>query len=212
MVVASSVETGPSRLGPSTMAGRQPGKAGPSGSVSGALTMKYAAIRVTVTTNSIGLRCRPCSRSPGWRSVPSRHSSSGCRRPRSPVRRYGDTTAGDGGARARHDRRHGAPDPAHRRPARWRGIARTRGWVLLRPLFTPVAAGYALGALFFVSVGTATRPLDVTIGVIVLSMVAIQVVRSVRRTAAAEPTVSATAVYGTRVVSRRSCRTPPVRS
>ena len=70
-------------------------------------------------------------------------------------------------------------------------------WDLLRPLFTPVAVGFALGALFFISVGTATRPLDVTIGVIVLTMVAIQVIRSVRRTAAAEPTVGATAVYGT---------------
>jgi uncharacterized protein len=70
-------------------------------------------------------------------------------------------------------------------------------WDLLRPLFTPVAVGFVLGASFFIAVGTATRPVDVTIGVIVLSMVAIQVVRSVRRTAAAEPTVGSTAVYGT---------------
>jgi uncharacterized membrane protein YfcA len=70
-------------------------------------------------------------------------------------------------------------------------------WDLLRPLFAPVAVGFAIGAWFFVAIGTATRPLDVTIGVIVLAMVAIQVVRSVRRTAAAEASVGATAVYGT---------------
>ncbi len=31
-------------------------------------------------------------------------------------------------------------------------------WDLLRPLFAPVAAGFAIGALFFVSVGTAHAP------------------------------------------------------
>jgi uncharacterized protein len=69
-------------------------------------------------------------------------------------------------------------------------------WDLLRPLVAPVAVGFAIGAWFFVAVGTATRPLDVTIGVIVLVMVAIQVYRSVRRAAAAEPTVVAAAGYG----------------
>ncbi len=70
-------------------------------------------------------------------------------------------------------------------------------WDLLRPLVAPVAIGFGLGAWFFVSVGSATRPLDVTIGVIDLVMVAIQVFRSARRTAAADPTVAAAAAYGT---------------
>ena len=86
-------------------------------------------------------------------------------------------------------------------------------WDLLRPLFTPVVVGFALGACFFISVGTATRPLDVTIGVIVLSMVVIQVVRSVRRTAARGADGRAPRpCTERRAVSRRSCRTPPVRS
>lgn len=70
-------------------------------------------------------------------------------------------------------------------------------WDLLRPLAAPVAVGFGLGAWFFVGVGSATRPLDVTIGVIVLSMVAIQVVRSIRRAAAADATVAAAAGFGT---------------
>jgi uncharacterized membrane protein YfcA len=69
-------------------------------------------------------------------------------------------------------------------------------WDLLRPLVAPVAIGFGLGAWFFVGVGSATRPLDVTIGVIVLSMVAIQVVRSIRRAAAADAPVAAAACYG----------------
>ena len=70
-------------------------------------------------------------------------------------------------------------------------------WDLLRPLVVPVTVGFAIGTWFFVAVGTATRPLDVTIGVIVLMMVAIQVYRSVRRAEPAEPTVVAAAGYGT---------------
>ena len=70
-------------------------------------------------------------------------------------------------------------------------------WDLLRPLVVPVAVGFGFGAWFFVSVGSATRPLDVTIGVIILVMVAVQVLRSARRAAASDATVAAAATYGT---------------
>jgi uncharacterized membrane protein YfcA len=70
-------------------------------------------------------------------------------------------------------------------------------WDLLRPLVVPVALGFGLGVWFFIVVGGATRPLDVTIGVIVLVMVAIQVYRSARRTAAADASAAAAAGYGT---------------
>ncbi|MGH9134304.1 MAG: sulfite exporter TauE/SafE family protein [Ilumatobacteraceae bacterium] len=69
-------------------------------------------------------------------------------------------------------------------------------WDLLRPLVAPVAVGFGLGVWFFIAIGSATRPLDVTIGVIVLVMVALQSYRSVRRAAAADPSVAAAAGYG----------------
>ena len=128
----------------------------------------------------------PCSRSPGWPSVPSRHSSSGCRRPRCPVRRSSPhrcwrrwCTAGR--SPARHSRSCSPPTCSP-----WRGTARTRAGTCSARSSLPWRSGSRSAPWFFVTVGTATRPLDVTIGVIVLSMVAIQVVRSVRRTAAAD--------------------------
>jgi uncharacterized membrane protein YfcA len=70
-------------------------------------------------------------------------------------------------------------------------------WDLLRPLVAPVAIGFALGAWFFVAVGSATRPVDVTIGIIVLVMVAAQALRTLRRSPAVDATPAAAAGFGT---------------
>lgn len=53
-------------------------------------------------------------------------------------------------------------------------------WDVLRPLAPWIALGYALGAAFFVAVGTATDAIAVTVGVVVLAIVAWQVVRTWR--------------------------------
>lgn len=55
-------------------------------------------------------------------------------------------------------------------------------WDLIRPLSTWVSVGFALGISFFIGVGTATRSLEITIGTIVLTMVAVQIWRASRST------------------------------
>ncbi|MGD9703546.1 MAG: TSUP family transporter [Acidimicrobiia bacterium] len=72
----------------------------------------------------------------------------------------------------------------------------TARWDLLRPLVPWVAIGFAAGAAFFIGVGRSGRSLDVTIGVSILTMVVVQVVRLLRRTAPAEPSLAAAALYG----------------
>jgi hypothetical protein len=69
-------------------------------------------------------------------------------------------------------------------------------WELLRGLAAFVAVGFALGAAFFVGVGSSTRVLDVAIGIILLVMVAAQALRLVRRSSAAPPSLAAAAGYG----------------
>jgi len=68
-------------------------------------------------------------------------------------------------------------------------------WDLLRPLSVWVGAGYLLGMAFFVVVGEATRALEVTIGLIIVVMVAIHAWRLYR--ASGGPSTSATPAYGT---------------
>jgi uncharacterized membrane protein YfcA len=69
-------------------------------------------------------------------------------------------------------------------------------WDLLRPLVVSVAAGFALGIGFYVAVGNSIRTIDVVIGVIVLTMVALQLWRMVRRRPPAAATTRDAAVYG----------------
>ena len=70
-------------------------------------------------------------------------------------------------------------------------------WELLRPLSAGVLAGFVAGTVFFVVIGSSTRPLDVVIGVAILVVVAIQVWRLVRRRPATAATPTGAAVYGT---------------
>lgn len=69
-------------------------------------------------------------------------------------------------------------------------------WDLLRGVLVPVAAGFAVGIGFFVAIGTSTRILDVVIGVIILTMIGLQAVRMIRRSAHAPSTPATAALYG----------------
>ncbi len=69
-------------------------------------------------------------------------------------------------------------------------------WDLLKPLTFFVGLGFAAGTAFFVAVGKSTRTLDISIGVIILVMVAAQVLRVLRRSSPVEPTLAAAAGYG----------------
>ena len=67
-------------------------------------------------------------------------------------------------------------------------------WDVLRPLAVWIAVGYAIGATFFVAVGSASGTIEVTIGAIVLGIVLLQFFRMWRggpRTGAS-PTLAAT--------------------
>src|SRR4051794_18650988 len=75
-------------------------------------------------------------------------------------------------------------------------FSRHARWDLLRPMVASVSIGFAAGAAFFAIVGSSTRPIEVVIGISVLSMVAIQVWRMYRRSVAVRPTPPQTAVYG----------------
>ena len=70
-------------------------------------------------------------------------------------------------------------------------------WDLLRPLAIWVGLGYVFGIAFFVAVGSATRALEIMIGVIVLTIVAIQVWRMWRGAPHRSPTIATAATYGT---------------
>jgi uncharacterized protein len=69
-------------------------------------------------------------------------------------------------------------------------------WDLLRTLLPGVALGFAAGAAFFVVVGKSARKLDITIGLTILSMVLIQLWRTVRRAPPAPATFGAATGYG----------------
>ena len=70
-------------------------------------------------------------------------------------------------------------------------------WDVLTPLVVWIGVGYALGITFFVTVGDASRTLEVTIGAIVLFIVGVQVVRMVRAVPQREATTATAATYGT---------------
>src|SRR4051812_45508246 len=75
-------------------------------------------------------------------------------------------------------------------------FSRHARWDLLRPMVVSVSIGFAAGAAFFAIVGSSTRPIEVVIGISVLSMVAIQVWRMYRRSVPVRPTAATAAVYG----------------
>src|SRR4051794_31617590 len=69
-------------------------------------------------------------------------------------------------------------------------------WDLLRPMIISVSIGFAAGATFFAVVGSSTRPIEIVIGVCVLTMAAIQTWRMFRRQEPALPTPAAAIGYG----------------
>ncbi len=69
-------------------------------------------------------------------------------------------------------------------------------WDLLRPMIISVSVGFAAGAAFFAIVGSATRPIEIVIGISILLMAAIQTWRMTGRQEPATPTPLAAAVYG----------------
>lgn len=69
-------------------------------------------------------------------------------------------------------------------------------WDLLRPMIVSVTAGFAAGTAFFAIVGSATRPIEVVIGVSILLIVVIQSWRMIRRTKPTRPTAATAVVYG----------------
>jgi uncharacterized protein len=69
-------------------------------------------------------------------------------------------------------------------------------WDLLRPLIPWVAAGFAVGATFFIVIGAADRSLEVVIAVMILLMVVLQANRMIRNSPPVEPTTTAAAFFG----------------
>jgi len=70
-------------------------------------------------------------------------------------------------------------------------------WDVLRPLAVWIAVGYAFGVAFFVAVGSATGSIEVTIGVIVLAIVALQMYRMWRGNPPGGATTTLAAAHGT---------------
>jgi uncharacterized membrane protein YfcA len=70
-------------------------------------------------------------------------------------------------------------------------------WDLLRSLAIGVVVGFAGGVVFFIAVGSATRPIEVTIGGIILVVVILQAWRLWRQTAVKRATPLTAAGYGT---------------
>jgi uncharacterized protein len=70
-------------------------------------------------------------------------------------------------------------------------------WDVLRPLAPWVAAGFAIGAAFFVAIGKSGRRLDVAIAVMILMIVAIQSWRLIRRKPPTGHSTAAAGFYGT---------------
>ena len=70
-------------------------------------------------------------------------------------------------------------------------------WDVLRPLAIWLALGYAFGITFFIAIGSASRSLEVTIGLIVLFIVGIQILRMFRGVPARPANTATAATYGT---------------
>ncbi len=69
-------------------------------------------------------------------------------------------------------------------------------WDLLWPLAPWVAIGFAAGAWFFIVIGAGGRTLDLTIGIVILVVVALQAWRMIRRVEPVAPSTRADAFYG----------------
>jgi uncharacterized membrane protein YfcA len=70
-------------------------------------------------------------------------------------------------------------------------------WDVLRPLAVWIGLGYLFGIAFFVGVGSASRPVEVAIGAIVVFIVVLQVWRLWRSNPARPANTGTAAVYGT---------------
>jgi uncharacterized membrane protein YfcA len=70
-------------------------------------------------------------------------------------------------------------------------------WDVLRPLSWWVGLGYVFGVAFFVAVGSATRSLEITIGAIVMLIVALQFSRMFRVVPVRPATTASAATHGT---------------
>lgn len=70
-------------------------------------------------------------------------------------------------------------------------------WDVLRPLATWVGLGYVFGITFFVAVGSATGTIELTIGLIVLAIVALQVIRMWRGSSPTDGRPASAATHGT---------------
>lgn len=70
-------------------------------------------------------------------------------------------------------------------------------WDVLRPLAVWIAVGYAFGATFFIAVGSASGTIEVTIGLIVLAIVALQFFRMWRGTVPSGTSPTLAATHGT---------------
>ncbi len=70
-------------------------------------------------------------------------------------------------------------------------------WDLLRPLTAWVAAGFALGATFFVVVGSKVRIIEVVIALAIILVVGVQATRMIRNTPPRPASRVDAAVYGT---------------
>jgi uncharacterized protein len=69
-------------------------------------------------------------------------------------------------------------------------------WDLLRPMILAVSVGFAAGATFFVVVGSSTRPMEIVIGVCILTIAILQAWRMSRRIQPVPPTALTASVYG----------------
>ena len=67
---------------------------------------------------------------------------------------------------------------------------------VLKPLVPWVGVGYLAGAIFFIIVGKAARPIELMIGGAILVVVALQIWRMLRSAPAVEPTLKAAIGYG----------------
>ena len=77
---------------------------------------------------------------------------------------------------------------------RWYG--KNARFEVVRPLLGPLAIGFLIGTVFFVVVGSATRPLEICLGVTVAMLVMLQVYRILRQTPPSTPTAMAIGFTG----------------
>lgn len=69
-------------------------------------------------------------------------------------------------------------------------------WDVLRSMIPWILVGYVAGAWFFIAIGSGGRSLDITMGAMILLMVALQGIRMLRHSPPRSTTVGASAFYG----------------